>query len=658
MKAWRCELTALSQRHNLYFVACNDFISVHEPGFPDQWIPAEPRLVFYPPPLRLYQPVPFIYGIDPNDPHSITRILVDYLGNDEILLVACDDGDVIGFRIEEIWYALQSRCNDTDPKAIKENIKPFFHRNIGASAWGIAVHRKARMIAFSANSFKITVIAFALAYLNEETSSSDESEWSKIPPEPEFDGGIADSPSQRIHDRVFTVAAYTNIPSIAFDNTGKDPKGRWLLSSSIDGKTILFDLHHKQLCMVLQMGWCASVTHPGRAPLSEKWLCNCKSKHNVLHAAWGAMFLDVLSAHETCIPRIDLKHKHEAPYFKEADRQKRRFSVVKNNPSDNVAPPGTESSPSTTNELGDDSESLEASSSDDALTEHAAESNEDSLDADSNEEDESDENSQGHTSTNRFLMQANIRRRQLPYFDFQIRHRLKGEPEDVSDCCHSINPEQHHLPHTALDDHHIHFADAVQFHLPRLIITKDDIFLIQRPPPSETASRQTDSSLYPYLVTTMRFPLHPGNQDPIPSESYDRHCFSAQIPELGIFIIASPLGRAAIFSLTKSREPPDAEHCIYGFQLEHILPFVKGAEEKVCDIVAPKHRLAGIAVGPVQGMLDKRADTPSGDDGYDPRAYGEGKWRLLIYYTDHTVLSYEIARKKTDGDLWLGDIVV
>src|SRR4051812_14990343 len=36
MKDWRCELTALSQLYNLYFIACNDTILVYQPDFPDQ----------------------------------------------------------------------------------------------------------------------------------------------------------------------------------------------------------------------------------------------------------------------------------------------------------------------------------------------------------------------------------------------------------------------------------------------------------------------------------------------------------------------------------------------------------------------------------------------------------------------------------------------
>jgi hypothetical protein len=142
----------------------------------------------------------------------------------------------------------------------------------------------------------------------------------------------------------------------------------------------------------------------------------------------------------------------------------------------------------------------------------------------------------------------------------------------------------------------------------------------------------------------MRRPLHPSSRDPSVG-SYDRHCFSTQIPELGIFIIASPVGRAAIFALTKSRES-DA----YGFKLEYMVPFSSGTENEIVSPVDSRTRLMGVAVGPVQGTFDQYGlDVPK------PR---ERRWRLLMYYTDHTVLSFELARRRAKGEPWLGDLVV
>jgi hypothetical protein len=141
MKAWRCDLTGLSQLYNLYFLACSDEIHVHQPSFPDQNPGSEPELILHPPVSAQTGP-----GIDSHHPHSITRILVNYLGNEEILLLTCDDGDVVGYRTAEIQRALERTANTLEP-ANEDDVHVFLHRNVGASAWGLAVHREARIIA-------------------------------------------------------------------------------------------------------------------------------------------------------------------------------------------------------------------------------------------------------------------------------------------------------------------------------------------------------------------------------------------------------------------------------------------------------------------------------------------------------------------------------
>jgi hypothetical protein len=144
LRGWRCDLTALSHRYNLYFLASVDTICVYSPSFPDQNLSSEAELVLHPPKTGIIS-----QGIDPSNPHSITRILVDYLGNEEILLLTCDDGDVIGYRTQEIHRELQRRTN-LHETANNDNVHVFLHRNVGASAWGLAVHREARIIAISA----------------------------------------------------------------------------------------------------------------------------------------------------------------------------------------------------------------------------------------------------------------------------------------------------------------------------------------------------------------------------------------------------------------------------------------------------------------------------------------------------------------------------
>jgi hypothetical protein len=316
LKAWRCDLTALSQLCNLYFVAYDYTVQVFRPSFPDQVIQREPEVVLHPP----ISAPGLQAGIDPSSPHSITRLIVDYLGHEEILLAACDDGDVIGYRVEEIQRAVeQGRLSPAANHSAGIDIRVFLHRNVGRSAWGLAIHREARMIAISANTHQITVLAYALTDQGEEPSDTNSRE-REIPAAYNIAAGF---PSLRRQDHVITLTASRNIPAVSFDNTGNDPRGRWLFSSSIDGKTMLWDIHNpSNPARIFQMGWCASTEHLFRAPTS----CACP---DIPHTAWGTIFLDGQSAHELPNPvNPNEEASFQVPNFKDMSHQKERFAVI------------------------------------------------------------------------------------------------------------------------------------------------------------------------------------------------------------------------------------------------------------------------------------------------------------------------------------------
>ena len=234
-------MTALSRTHNLYFVACDDTIHVYQPSFPDQRLSDEAELILHPP-VSYPNLEP---GIDLDNPHSITRILVDYLGQEEVLLVTCDDGDVVGYRVDAIQHSVEKHTR-YPAKRIQEPesqdyVKVFLHRNVGASAWGLAVHQQARMIAISANTHCVTVLAYALAVGATLIDSSDASDHSSHDAQEH-----ADFPAPRQKDHVFVLRAQHNVPAVSFNNGGDDPSGRWLFSSSITGEATLWDLHRPQ----------------------------------------------------------------------------------------------------------------------------------------------------------------------------------------------------------------------------------------------------------------------------------------------------------------------------------------------------------------------------------------------------------------------------
>jgi hypothetical protein len=127
---------------------------------------------------------------------------------------------------------------------------------------------------------------------------------------------------------------------------------------------------------------------------------------------------------------------------------------------------------------------------------------------------------------------------------------------------------------------------------PFVIVTKEDIFLVQHPFAPHAGHPSN-------IIAAMRRPLHPGHWE-VTLRSEDRHCFLSHIPELGVFIVGSPIGHAGVFSLYYTKDK-GAERPRYGFKLEYLLPFQQGNENEIAGV--PPGMLVGVTVGPVQGML-------------------------------------------------------
>ncbi|KAL7798587.1 CRT10 domain-containing protein [Trichoderma ceciliae] len=168
MQGYRNNLTALSQAYNLYFVAYQGHIFVYVPrSIPKQTIPRHPDLQIYPQPSK--EAVSIRGCVDPITPHTINHIITGYLGEEEILVACYDDGDVVAYYVKEIANSVSSKrdiptTQRSSRKAyISRPLRLFFHENVGHTAWGLAIHRKSRLIAVSTNRFEVTVFAFALA---------------------------------------------------------------------------------------------------------------------------------------------------------------------------------------------------------------------------------------------------------------------------------------------------------------------------------------------------------------------------------------------------------------------------------------------------------------------------------------------------------------
>ncbi len=120
----------------------------------------------------------------------------------------------------------------------------------------------------------------------------------------------------------------------------------------------------------------------------------------------------------------------------------------------------------------------------------------------------------------------------------------------------------------------------------------------------------------------------------------------AQIPELGVVIIGNQAGRVGILTATRWEALQQS-----GYKVDYILPFKSQEEEGL----RPQKALMGMAVGPLQGHayspgLGGAQSTSSGGEATGrPLSWGSSRrFRLLVFYCDHTVLSYEISRQSED----------
>ncbi|KAK1521777.1 hypothetical protein CPAR01_14694 [Colletotrichum paranaense] len=112
------------------------------------------------------------------------------------------------------------------------------------------------------------------------------------------------------------------------------------------------------------------------------------------------------------------------------------------------------------------------------------------------------------------------------------------------------------------------------------------------------------------------------------------------IPELSLVVIGSAMGRAILLTPTRSRYhiPGNGYKLKQGFRIDRVLPTL--SDEKAGR--RPPRGLYGIAAGPIQeggatGCLLRA------DDAAMPSPASR-RYRLMLHYRDHSILSYEISR--------------
>jgi hypothetical protein len=240
----------------LLFIAYVDKIHIFKPQLPAQIIPGKPELVLSLPRTRQGQ----LGHIVCSKPHAINQIVVADLGTEEILVAACDGGDVIAYSVRSICNAIRENHESKDiglPSAT--GLRTLLLTNVGISAWGLAVHKTARLIAVSSNHHRISVFAFSL---HQKKSSDNLCDEEMFP-----DDGLGhvfwereDNGPRSPHDRsrnveIILKGHLENIPNIAFCNTGVDPTGNFITSTDVGGITLVWSVWEKKIVARFKPGF-------------------------------------------------------------------------------------------------------------------------------------------------------------------------------------------------------------------------------------------------------------------------------------------------------------------------------------------------------------------------------------------------------------------
>jgi hypothetical protein len=257
---WRCNLTALSQRFNLYFSAHRSGVAVYVPDFPFNRLHRTPKL-FIPPSLSDPEAKGYI---DPSHPHCINHLIVGDLGTEEILLVSTDSGNIAAYHTKAISEAIKKDPYrySSDARSDHVGLRAFFCQYVRESAWGLAIHRDARLIAVSANVpshasvqeayATITVYAFALTSNQESPEVEEEEapdvnaelgeeEWEEWFPQDTTSSAVVRDRNLKV--RLTGAGGHgTNVPSISFFPTKQDPTGQYLVSTDILGNMKLWQI--------------------------------------------------------------------------------------------------------------------------------------------------------------------------------------------------------------------------------------------------------------------------------------------------------------------------------------------------------------------------------------------------------------------------------
>ncbi|KAK4181038.1 CRT10-domain-containing protein [Triangularia setosa] len=642
----RCNLTALSQRYNLYFAAYQDKIHVYQPQRAPRILPP-PCLILHPGTTKLAALYPA--ELDRRFPHQINNMIVGNLGNLEIVLFAFDDGDVGAYYTHTLvhWIKTYPKHDGAGPLS-RHSPKPkmFFHENVSLSAWGLAIHQQSRLIAVGSNRHEVTVFAFAFTR-HDRVGMVDELDES-----PEiWTGQTALQLQKHFQSRTRTwkitlplATSGHNIPGLSFldDEHGNADK---IAAIDIWGVVWLLDIWKIGTGPVTipttpdlnryVRGWSVmafpdsafkptkSVREALGLPAKEIVIPH---KSSLLDITCGLYYIKDLAVNVNDMIR-------SRPYSNIYERTHNSpFGFSKDSPS--FPEEGNPSLSSDWESVSGDSDSDEDGSTIPNMT--------------------TDSSIDTTPSSQRWgaLGKSNSRSTQIKDFSDEVQLRREiipvfGETPDpgkpplthpayVRMCA----DRQKKVEVTKVDD------VGPYRHLPKdfclLRTSAADLELV---PLDRTARRLTFKHILTFL------PPQPGQ---LPSH-HAFHTYSQMrtervhlmlhVPELFLVVLGSEVGRVALVTLTKTSKTVHGAPVRRGFRVDCVLP--RKAEEQ--KKVRPYCGLVGMAISPepaqgprAKGQLEL---CPPGMARTGPVVY-----RLILHYADHTILMYDLARGKDPED--------
>ena len=580
-----------------------------------------------------------------------------------MIAVVRDDGDVDAFLIRHVVQAIERRAeHGSTIGVVADEIRTIFQSNVGISAWGLAIHSHARILATSSNMHEVRVFKFGLLHVDDESTEDD----SVLPTVGSNESGRTDQRETDVTETVLN--GESNIPYISFCNTGDDPEARWLLTTDISGVCRVMDLHLSQPVQAFRFG--RSFMSPNTGGFDR------------LNAGWALMFLDrrsfkpeasvyaalVMESEGTlpgikrnrCIwdlsETVQLLSESQEPfvYTRPKTRVPNDLSVT------SVSLNDSGSERRARQEGVALSESSQSSASVEIEIEIPEDQEEDEDDRDSSvymdEDDEGQSDSENMDDFHDAQEDPGSPDPQRDDANEVVTIAPWAEDEDENDEPDSDLP----LVDDADDPEDEGTEDSISFtsfyngasvcgHEPQFVrstnICEDlpcpilhasirNVYLLQ------PSNQEHKSGAYMPPMVGIANPLRQKiQQDFEYLRMFERLNMSAYIPTLGVVVLASQKGRALVLSLTKisgsvafPAEMQDRDICgktNYAMRVECILPFAH--QEKANQ--RPFAPLHGIAVGPLQG--------------YETVEEERKRWRLLMMYQDHSILSYEIARGKT-----------